>query len=167
VDRLITVGFAAAGVVVPAAGGVVPVWAAVPVVGVVLGMDSVCAPFAPVLVVAMPVQPVASLAHCEIAWACGPPWPAPANAFRRSALLTAAPLPPVVPLPLLVLAPVGSAPEEVWQPPVLVTQCAAPDVPPPVLAGALVVAEPPAGLLDDLWPVESVSHEPRAVWQPA
>jgi hypothetical protein len=80
-----------------------------------VGTVSVWVLFAPVSVVALPVHPVASVAHCTLAWARGPPAPAPVSAALVSALVSAMlgrvpPAPVAGPLPVPVLVPGVFAP---------------------------------------------------------
>jgi hypothetical protein len=67
--------------------------------------------------------------------------------------------------------PVGSAPDEVLHPPVLVAQCAEPEASPPVFAGSVPAGAPVvpvvSPLVVDVCPVESVSQVPVPVWHPA
>jgi hypothetical protein len=196
---VVVTGVAAAGsvAVVAFGAGVAPDCAVVPVTGLVgasAGMVSVCALFAPVSVVALPVHPVASTAHCTSDRACGPPTPAPVSAALVSAFVAAglrrlavapvavldrSPPPPLLfqsllfqPLLVVGSAPVESAPDEVLQPPVLVAQCAEPEASPPAFAGSVPVlggvpVEPALGVVVALCPVESVSQLPCPVWHPA
>jgi hypothetical protein len=83
--------------------------------------------FAPVSVVALPVHPVASVAHCTLAWACGPPVPAPVSAALVSALVSAA-------LGRLPPAPVAVPVLPVFAPPVLLPVPAPGALSPPVFA---------------------------------
>ncbi|MDT7684774.1 MAG: hypothetical protein QOG57_5084 [Pseudonocardiales bacterium] len=62
--------------------------------------------------------------------------------------------------PLLGSAPVGSAPEEMLQPPVLVAQCAVPEASPPVFAGSVPAGSVPVGSAPD-----EVLHPPVLVAQ--
>jgi hypothetical protein len=93
-------------------GGAAEAEAVVPVAGVegLAGTVSVWELFAPVLLVALPPHPVAPAAHWASANACGPPNPAPLNAW--SAPPTPPPTLPVPPVwRLLVRMPVGSLTE--------------------------------------------------------
>jgi hypothetical protein len=103
---------------VGSAGAVVAPDCAVAVPGfpvAAVGTVSVWMLFAPVSVVALPVHPVASVAHCTLAWARGPPVPAPVSAALASALVSAMlgrvpPAPVAGPLPVPVLLPGVFAP---------------------------------------------------------
>jgi hypothetical protein len=92
-----------------------------------VGTVSVWVLFAPVSVVALPVHPVASVAHCTLAWACGPPVPAPVSAALVSALVSAA-------LGRLPPAPVAVPVLPVFAPPVLLPVPAPGALSPPVFA---------------------------------